>query len=173
VVSLTGNAGAEFGLTYFPYILNFGSFAINTSYERILRIYNTSSNIVNVSVSVQNISGAAFSLPSSVPTSFSMIPGEMRLITVKFLPTEKVNYSGFLYLVTNTGTARISLLGSGADVTGGLEPQNTPPSSGSSGGGGCSLSGNPKDISLIGNTALMLMPLVAIAMRRFFRKIIK
>lgn len=175
LVSLTGNTGTEFGLYYFPFILNFGSVAVNTSYERTLRIYNTTANIVSVSISVQNISGNAFSLPSSVPTSFSLIPGEMRLITVKFLPTEKVNYSGFLYLETNTGTARISILGSGSDATGGLEPQNPPPSSGDGGGGGggCSLSGNPKDISLLGNNALMIMPLVAIALRKLYRKFIK
>lgn len=175
VVSLTGNTGTEFGLYYFPFILNFGNVAVNTSYERTLKIYNTTANIVSVSISVQNISGNAFSLPSSVPTSFSLIPGEMRLITVKFLPTEKVNYSGFLYLVTNSGIARISILGSGADATGGLEPQNPPPSSGDGGGGGggCSLSGNPKDISLLGNNALMIMPLVAIALRKLYRKFIK
>jgi hypothetical protein len=170
VVSLIGDTGPEFPLYYSPSILNFGKLAINTTYEKILKVLNTSSNIVNVSIYIQNLNGNAFSLPSSYPTSFEMGPGEIRQIPVRFLPTEKVYYSALIYLVTNTGTARISIMGDGADYIGGLEPSTPPPTSGGGGGGGCSLSGTPKDISLAGNTALMLMPVVAIAMRKLYRK---
>jgi hypothetical protein len=171
VVSLIGDTGPEFPLYYSPSILNFGTMAINTNYEKILKVLNTSSNIVNVSIYIQNLNGGnAFSLPSSYPTSFEMGPGEIRQIPVRFLPTEKVYYSALIYLVTNTGTARISIMGDGADYIGGLEPSTPPPTSGGGGGGGCSVSGTPKDISLAGNTALMLMPVVAIAMRKLYRK---
>jgi len=171
VVSLIGDTGPEFPLYYSPSILNFGKLAINTTYEKILKVFNTSSNIVNVSIYIQNLNGGnAFSLPSSYPTSFEMGPGEIRQIPVRFLPTEKVYYSALIYLVTNTGTARISIMGDGADYIGGLEPQNPPPSSGGGGGGGCSVSGAPNNISLAGNTALMFMPVVAIAMRKLYRK---
>ena len=171
VVSLIGDTGPEFPLYYSPSILNFGKLAINTTYEKILKVFNTSSNIVNVSIYIQNLNGGnAFSLPSSYPTSFEMGPGEIRQIPVRFLPTEKVYYSALIYLVTNTGTARISIMGDGADYIGGLEPSTPPPTSGGGGGGGCSVSGTPKDISLAGNTALMIMPVVAIAMRKLYRK---
>ncbi len=171
VVSLIGNTEAEFGLTFFPTIMNFGYVQLNTSYERMLRLYNVSSNIVNVSMSIQNIRGSAFSFPSSVITSFSMIPGEMRQIPVKFTPTAIFNYSGFLYITTNTGTARISLLGTGSETgTVGLEPQNPPPSSGGGGGGGCSISGT-REASAFGNAILMFLPVIAIALRKLYRKI--
>jgi P pilus assembly chaperone PapD len=170
VVSLIGDTGPEFPLYYSPSILNFGKLAINTTYEKILKVFNTSSNIVNVSIYIQNLNGGnAFSLPSSYPTSFEMGPGEIRQFPIRFLPTEKVYYSALIYLVTNTGTARISIMGDGADYIGGLEPSTPPPSSGG-GGGGCSVSGAPNNISLAGNTALMIMPVVAIAMRKLYRK---
>lgn len=173
VVSLVGSTTQEFGLTFFPSIINFGYVTINTSYERTLRLYNTSSDIINVTLSIQNINGSAFSLPSTTPVSFTMIPGEMRQVTVRFSPTSKMNYSGFLFISTAGGTARISLLGIGSETgTGGLEPQNPPPSSGSGGGGGgCSVSGRADSSTAFGSTLLMTMPLIAIAFRRLIRKI--
>lgn len=169
VVSLRGDTGAEFGLAFFPTIMNFGYVELNTSYERMLRLYNVSSNIINVSLSIQNISGSAFSFPSSLITSFSMIPGEMRQIPVKFTPTAIFNYSGLLYIATNTGTASISLLGTGSETgTVGLEPQNPPPSSGSVGGGGCSIAG-AKQTSFV-DFVLMISPLLLIMLKKFYRK---
>lgn len=169
VVSLRGNTGAEFGLAFFPTIMNFGYVELNTSYERMLRLYNVSSNIIHVSLSIQNISGSAFSFPSSLITSFSMIPGEMRQIPVKFTPTAIFNYSGLLYIATNTGTASISLLGTGSETgTVGLEPQNPPPSSGSGGGGGCSIAG-AKQTSFV-DFVLMISPLLLIMLKKFYRK---
>lgn len=175
VVSLSGEAVTAtetvFNLSFFPTIINFGYVQLNTSYERFLKLSNISSNIVNVSLSIQNISGNAFSFPSSVITSFSMIPGEMRQIPVRFTPTAIFNYSGFLYITTNTGTARISLLGTGSETgTVVLEPQNPPPSSDGGGGGGCSISGT-REASAFGNTLLMFLPAIAIALRKLYRKL--
>lgn len=170
-VSLRGDTGAEFGLTFFPTIMNFGYVKINTIYDKFLRIYNTSSNIINLNLSIQNINGNAFSLPSSVPTSFSMVPGETRQIPIRFYPTDKISYSGLLVASTNTGTARISLIGTGSETgTVGLEPQNPPPSSKGS-GGGCSIIGK-EEKSTFGNILLMFAPIIAIALRKLYRKII-
>lgn len=175
VVSLRGETpiDIEFGLSFFPTIMNFGYVQVNTSYERLLRIYNTSANIINVSLTIQNISGNSFVFPSSTITSFTIIPGESRIIPISFTPTEKINYSGFLFINTNTGTARISLIGTGSETGNvGLEPQNPPPSSGSGGGGGCSVS-TYRESSYSGNAILMFAPLLAVFIRKIYRKIKK
>lgn len=173
VVSLRGDTGAEFGLSLFPTIMNFGYVQINTNYEKILTLQNISHDIVYVSLNIQNISGDGFFFSPNMSTSFSMIPGEIRKISVNFNPIDKMNYSGFLYITTNTGTARISLLGTGSETgTTGLEPQNPPPSSGGGGGGGCSVAGKIENTNF-GNVLLMFAPAMAIALRRFWRKIRK
>jgi len=147
---------------------------LNETHEKILKVFNTSSKLVKVDISIQNLNGNAFSFPSSYPTSLTLSPGETRRIPVKFSPTEKVYYTALISLVTDTGVAKISVTGDGGYYIGNLEPATPPPSSndgnGGKGGGGCSISGTPKDISLAGNTVLMILPVVAIAMRKLYRK---
>jgi len=146
---------------------------LNETHEKILKVFNTTSKLVKVNISIQNLNGNAFSFPSSYPTSLTLSPGETRQIPVEFSPTEKVYYTALISLVTDTGVAKISVTGDGGYYIGNLEPETPPPSSDDGdggGGGGCSISGTPKDISLAGNTALMLMPVIAIAMRKLYRK---
>jgi hypothetical protein len=169
-VNLFGETPPEFPLSYYPRALNFGTMPLNETHEKILKIFNTSSKLVKVDISIQNLNGNAFSFPSSYPTSLTLSPGETRRIPVKFSPTEKVYYTALISLVTDTGVAKISVTGDGGYYIGNLDPSTPPPSSGGGGGGGCSISGTPKDISLAGNTVLMIIPVVAIAMRKLYRK---
>jgi len=173
-VNLFGETSPEFPLSYYPRALNFGTMPLNETHEKILKVFNTSSKLVKVDISIQNLNGNAFSFPSSYPTSLTLSPGETRRIPVKFSPTEKVYYTALISLVTDTGVAKISVTGDGGYYIGNLEPATPPPSSndgnGGKGGGGCSISGTPKDISLAGNTVLMILPVVAIAMRKLYRK---
>jgi len=169
-VNLLGETPPEFPLSYYPRALNFGTMPLNETHEKILKVFNTTSKLVKVNISIQNLNGNAFSFPSSYPTSLTLSPGETRQIPVEFFPTEKVYYTALISLVTDTGVAKISVTGDGGYYIGNLEPATPPPSSESGGGGGCSISGAPNNISLAGNTALMLMPVVAIAMRKLYRK---
>jgi len=172
-VNLLGETPPEFPLSYYPNVLNFGTMPLNETHEKILKVFNTTSKLVKVNISIQNLNGNAFSFPSSYPTSLTLSPGETRQIPVEFSPTEKVYYTALISLVTDTGVAKISVTGDGGYYIGNLEPETPPPSSDDGdggGGGGCSISGTPKDISLAGNTALMLMPVIAIAMRKLYRK---
>jgi P pilus assembly chaperone PapD len=172
-VNLLGETPPEFPLSYYPNVLNFGTMPLNETHEKILKVFNTTSKLVKVNISIQNLNGNAFSFPSSYPTSLTLSPGETRQIPVEFSPTEKVYYTALISLVTDTGVAKISVTGDGGYYIGNLEPATPPPTSGGGGGGGCSLSGTPNNISLAGNTALMIMPVVAIAMRKLYRKFMK
>ena len=144
---------------------------LNETHEKILKVFNTTSKLVKVNISIQNLNGNAFSFPSSYPTSLTLSPGETRQIPVEFSPKEKVYYTALISLVTDIGVAKISVAGDGGYYIGDLEPPPPPSDDGDGGGGGgCSISGTPNNISLAGNTALMLMPVIAIAMRKLYRK---
>ena len=170
-VNLLGETPSEFPLRYYPNVLNFGKMPLNETHEKILKVFNTTSKLVKVNISIQNLNGNAFSFPSSYPTSLTLSPGETRQIPVEFSPKEKVYYTALISLVTDIGVAKISVAGDGGYYIGDLEPPPPPSDDGDGGGGGgCSISGTPNNISLAGNTALMLMPVIAIAMRKLYRK---
>lgn len=171
VVSLYGDTGAEFPLIFYPPLINFGTILVNSVSEKLLRLENTSQYITDVTLTISNIVGSAFSFSSGTSIRFTMVPGERKQIPVLFSPQNKGDYSAVLYISTGSNVARLSLVGEASETTAttGLEPQNPPPSSGSGGGGGCSVAGKVEN-SNFGSALLMFAPAVAIALRRFWRR---
>lgn len=169
-VSFKGETSSDLSyIKTIPSSLSFGYVKAGSSKEKYFRIVNTTSSALSVTASMGQNNN--FTL---LDRSFTVAPGETRLITVKFTPTEEKYYQDVITLNAGGKTYYMSVSGFGehgyVNVPEPVAPPDISSSGNKGGGGGCSIAGTIEERKAgFGNfLAMLAFPFVLL-----IRKVVK
>jgi hypothetical protein len=91
--------------------INFSTVMAGSSSDLPITLSNTGNE--TITVNTLSVTGIGFSLVGAT-TPINITPGNSQTITVRFSPTDVVNYSGSLSIQSNGGNQTVSLSGQGA-----------------------------------------------------------
>ncbi len=106
---VTGTGDAP-GLCADPMVVDFGAVAIGSTKDQVVTLTSCGTKPIQLS-SVAVVPGAPFSAPSGLPGAQSMAPQAKLSVTVRYGPTVVQSDIGALQIVSENGTANVSLTG--------------------------------------------------------------
>lgn len=113
-MSLDGT-GVPATLSVTPGSLDFGLVSASTVTSSVITLQNT--GVSAITISSIGVTGTGFQLataPTNTVIPFTLAAGASEPITVNFLPSDTVSYTGTMTITSSIGTNTVSLIGSGS-----------------------------------------------------------